>query len=203
MYLNSSSNSYEKKYLKYKNKYNVLKIQLGGAKGTLRGGAKGTLRGGAKGTLRGGDCDPLPDEEDYDIMTRENLFDLDPYERITIQNRCYYVKSLYRWIVVLNHDLLPGIETAINNNDRQRLIQANETLIQEYERLRDVEDVITRENLFDLDPCERITIQNRCYDIRGLYSWFVELNNDTLPDTLRLISNNDRQRLIQKYGRLL
>ena len=58
MYLNSKS--YEKKYKKYKNKYQILKSQLGDAKGTLYGGAKGTLYGCAKGTLYGGDCDPLP-----------------------------------------------------------------------------------------------------------------------------------------------
>ena len=49
MYLNSKS--FEKKYLKYKNKYLTLKKQLGGA----------------KGTLHGGDCHPLPDEEDVDV----------------------------------------------------------------------------------------------------------------------------------------
>ena len=186
MYLNSSSKSYEKKYLKYKNKYLTLKKQLGGA----------------KGTLSGGECNLLPSEEDYDAMTGENLFDLHPYERITIQNKCYDIVGLHGWIVVLDHDRLPDTNILINFEDRQRLIQAYEILRQEHERLRDVEDVITGQNLFDLNPYERITIQNRCYDIRGLYRWIVEDNNNTLPDTLTLISNNDRQRLIQKYGRI-
>ena len=45
MYLNSKS--YEKKYKKYKSKYQKLKIIIGGIQGTLlpsvNGGAKGTL----------------------------------------------------------------------------------------------------------------------------------------------------------------
>ena len=100
MYLNSSSNSYEKKYLKYKNKYNVLKIQ----------------HGGAKGTLHGGDCHPLPDEEDVDFYG-ESLLDLDPGERITIQNRCYAVESLYEWIINHNGNRLPDTQVMIHNND--------------------------------------------------------------------------------------
>ena len=81
MYLNSKS--YEKKYKKYKNKYQILKSQLGGA----------------KGTLYGGDCDPLPNPEEEDFVSKENLLDLCPEERITIQNKCYEVRSLYRWII--------------------------------------------------------------------------------------------------------
>ena len=41
MYLNSKS--YEKKYIKYKSKYKILKNQLGGVKSILNGGTKGTL----------------------------------------------------------------------------------------------------------------------------------------------------------------
>jgi hypothetical protein len=44
MYLSSSSKSYERKYLKYKNKYKILKIHIGGT--LLNGGAKGTLLNG-------------------------------------------------------------------------------------------------------------------------------------------------------------
>jgi hypothetical protein len=65
MYLSSSSKSYERKYLKYKNKYQILKSNL------LNGGAKGTL-------LNGGECDPLPNPEEEDFVSRENLLDLCP-----------------------------------------------------------------------------------------------------------------------------
>jgi hypothetical protein len=60
MYLNSSLTSYERKYLKYKNKYKILKSHIGG-----------TL-------LNGGDCDPLPNPEEEDFVSRENLLDLYP-----------------------------------------------------------------------------------------------------------------------------
>ena len=63
MHLNSKS--YEKKYRKYKSKYKILKIIIGG------------------------DCDPLPNPEEEDLATTKNLLDLCPTERITIQDKCY------------------------------------------------------------------------------------------------------------------
>jgi hypothetical protein len=55
-----SLNSYEQKYIKYKNKYKILKSHNGG-----------TL-------LNGGDCDPLPNPEEEDLATTQNLLDLCP-----------------------------------------------------------------------------------------------------------------------------
>ena len=92
MYLNSQS--YEKKYRKYKNKYQILKSHIGDDKGTLlNGGAKGTLlNGGAKGTLlNGGECDSLPnaEEEDYNL---QNLLDLCPDAKGTFWRKNYNSK---------------------------------------------------------------------------------------------------------------
>jgi Leucine-rich repeat (LRR) protein len=118
MYLNFSSKNYEIKYRKYKEKYKVLKSQFDGAQGTL-------LNGGAKGTLlNGGDCNPLPNPEEEDLTTTQNLLDLCPEERITIQNKCYDVKSLYRWIITQNKNILPSTQTKITIREKQRLIQA-------------------------------------------------------------------------------
>ena len=127
MYLNSSSNSYEKKYRKYKNKYQILKNQLGG------------------------DCNPLPDEEDIDVISTENLSDLDADERITIQNRCYEVRSLYEWIINHNQYKLPDTQVIINDNDRQRLIQAYNLLYQFVQPLVP-EKILTRNVLIQLYP---------------------------------------------------
>jgi hypothetical protein len=121
MYLNSSSKNYEKKYKKYKDKYQMLKSHLNGA--LLYGGAQGTL-------LNGGDCYPLPNPEDDDIISAENLLNLHPDERITILNNCYDLNSLYRWIVIQNNKILPATQTEITYGDRQRLIQAYNALPQ-------------------------------------------------------------------------
>ena len=86
MYLSSSSKSYEEKYKKYKNKYKALKSYIGG------------------------DCDPLPNPEEEDLLTTQNLLDLCPEERITIQNKCYEVRSLYKWIIEQNKSVLPEIQ---------------------------------------------------------------------------------------------
>jgi hypothetical protein len=115
MYLNSSLSSYEEKYLKYKKKYQILKNQLDGTKGTL---------------LNGGDCNPLPGPEDYDIITGDDLFNYHPDERITIQRYCYLVRSLYEWIIVRNHNILPSSQTIITPEERQRLIEAYNLLYQ-------------------------------------------------------------------------
>jgi hypothetical protein len=69
MYLSSSSKSYERKYLKYKKKYQILKSDISGT--LLNGGTKGTL-------LNGGDCDPLPNPEEEYLATTQNLLDLCP-----------------------------------------------------------------------------------------------------------------------------
>ena len=69
MYLNSSSKSYEKKYLKYKKKYQILKSHIGGAKDTLLPKVP---------SVNGGNCDPLPNPEEEDLATTQNLLDLCP-----------------------------------------------------------------------------------------------------------------------------
>jgi hypothetical protein len=106
-----SNLNYEKKYLKYKNKYLILKNQY-------------------SNILSGGECDPLPDEDEEDMMTMNNLRNLDPYERITIQNKCYEVRSLYRWIILQNKDKLPATQINITAEERQRLIEAYQAMAQ-------------------------------------------------------------------------
>jgi hypothetical protein len=120
MYL--CSKSYEKKYLKYKNKYQIFKSHIGGAKGTLSGGAQGTL-------LNGGNCDPLPNPEEEDLLSTQNLLDLCPEERITIQNKCYEIRNLYKWIIEGNHKKLPTTQTEITPEDKKRLIEAYKELL--------------------------------------------------------------------------
>ena len=127
MYLSSSSKSYEKKYLKYKNKYKILKSQFGGA----------------KGTLHGGDCSPLPNPEEEDLVTAKNLLDLCPEERITIQNKCYEVKSLHNWIIEGNHDRLFDTQTLITPEDKQRLLEA-------YDELPLLPNKLTRDKLIQI-----------------------------------------------------
>ena len=105
--MNSNSKNYEKKYKKYKNRYLELKSQ--------------------QGTLIGGDCDPYPNPEEEDFTT-QNLLDLCPNERITIQNKCYEVKGLYQWIIVKKHDILPGTITTISEEEKQNLIKAYKIL---------------------------------------------------------------------------
>ena len=49
-------------------------------------------------------------------------------ERITIQNNCYEVSSLYRWIITDKHKILPSTQTEITIEEKQRLIQSYEAL---------------------------------------------------------------------------
>ena len=114
MYLSSSSKSYEKKYKKYKNKYKILKSII-----------SGTL-------LNGGDCDPLPNPEEEDLLTTQNLLDLCPDERITIQNKCYNIKSLYKWIFKQNKNTLPSIQTEITVQEKKKLEKEYKLLLHRY-----------------------------------------------------------------------
>ena len=46
---------------------------------------------------------------------------------------------------------------------------------------------------------ERITIQNKCYEIRGLHRWIIEGTNKKLLVTQTYITPEDKQRLINAY----
>ena len=82
----SNLKNHYQKYKKYKNRYLELKNQFTGI----------------KDTLSGGECDSLPNPEDADFDA-ENLLDLCPDERITIQNKCYNIRSIYKWIITKNN----------------------------------------------------------------------------------------------------
>ena len=142
MYLNSEI---YKKYKKYKSKYQILKNQEG-FNNILSGGAKGTLIGGAKGTLHGGDCVSLPYPEEDDIISGENLLDLCPDERITIQNKCYNIKSLYEWINTRGNNSLPGTMTMITVEEKEKLKKEYRSLKNKY-RKRKLQPYISYEQL--------------------------------------------------------
>ena len=128
MYLNSQS--YEKKYKKYKNKYQILKSHI-----------YGTLL--PPPSVIGGNCEPLPNPEEEDFTT-QNLLDLCPDERITIQNKCYEVRSLYKWIITDKHKILPDTHV-ITLEEKQRLIEA-------YESLPLIPNILTRDKLIQIYP---------------------------------------------------
>jgi hypothetical protein len=175
-----SSLNYEKKYLKYKDKYQILKNQYGNI-------------------LSGGDCNPLPDPEDTNLYG-DSLLNLNPNERITIQNKCYDVKDLYEWIIVHDRFRLPLTHTVITPTERQNLIQAYQVLnVVDPSLVREDNDIITGENLH---PSEQITIQNRCYSVRYLYEWIIVMGHNRLPAKLTLITFEERQRLIEAFQRL-
>ena len=177
MYINSKS--YEQKYKKYKSKYQIFKSHIGGDKGTL---------------LNGGDCDPLPNPEEEDLATTKNLLDLCPTERITIQDKCYEVKGLYRWIVIDNHNRLPLTRTFITPEEKQELIQVYNASIQ-------TSNILTRDELNQIYPnlgdLSDIDLTNRGYInfmpdsfnnlvyLRSLY-----LNNNMISELLPNMFNN-------------
>ena len=120
MYINSSLKNYEQKYKKYKNKYQILKSHISGTKDILLPKVH---------SVNGGACDPLPNPEEEDLLSTQNLLDLCPEERITIQNKCYEIRNLYKWIIEGNHKKLPTTQTEITPEDKQRLIEAYKKLL--------------------------------------------------------------------------
>jgi hypothetical protein len=112
MYLNSEN--YKQKYKKYKDKYIFYK--------QLKNKVNGNFN-----ILSGGECDTLPNPEDEDFNA-VNLLDLCSDERITIQNKCYNIRSIYKWIITQNNNLLPGTHTRINEAEKERLKQMYKVL---------------------------------------------------------------------------
>jgi hypothetical protein len=152
-------------------------------------------------------CNPYPNQGDTDPLTGENLYNLHPSERISMYDKCYAVKSLYKWIIIKNNNQLPGIRKTITQEQKQRLIAL-------YQKLNDCNplpkpedtDPITGENLLNLNPHERISIHDRCYAVKSLYEWIITKKNNELPriktklsEEPRRLSVRDKQRLIQAY----
>ena len=110
-----NSNIFKIKYEKYKSKYLSLKKQLGG------------------------ECDPMPNIDDQDFNTNQNLRILPPKERITIRGKCYNVRSLYKWIITDNNVVLPERSFFIEDFDEfflddRRIPSDTKNLINEEER---------------------------------------------------------------------
>ena len=63
-------------------------------------------------------------------------------------------------------------------------------------------DVITGETLLDLCPDERITIRNRCYEVRSLYENIIKYKRNFLPDTMQVITPEETEKIIRAYESL-
>jgi len=99
--------NYQNKYLKYKNKYLELK----------------------KNIQKGGECNPKPNMEDEEIITLETFGSRTPNDRITINQRCYFVRELYHQIITLNGNV-PHTQAPISDIDKERLIAAYNILLE-------------------------------------------------------------------------
>jgi hypothetical protein len=107
------SKIYEKKYKKYKSRYIILKSKLG--------------------TLNGGECISLPNPEEEDFLA-QNLLDLCPDERITIQNKCYDIRNLYELVIKRGNLILPGTITRITEAEKEKLKKEYKLLLQAYKK---------------------------------------------------------------------
>ena len=163
MYLNFKN--YEAKYKKYKTKYVLYK-------------ALQNQLSCAKSNLIGGECVPLPNPEEEDIVSTENLLDLCPEERITIKNKCYEVNSLYKWIIEQNTDKLPLTQIDITRFDKQRLIKA-------YKKLIFIPNILTRDKLIQMYPNLQ---QERIIDTHDINYTGISLDTfNNLPRLTQLI----------------
>ena len=176
MYLNFKK--YEAKYKKYKTKYVLYK-------------ALQNQLSCAKSNLIGGECVSLPNPEEEDIVSRENLLDLCPEERITIQNKCYEVKGLHRWIIEENKKKLPFTQTEITTEEKQILIQAYEALPK-----IPVSTILTRDKLIEVYP----NLQHETYIDLGNEK-YTDIALDTFSDNLTKLTyirlNNNQLKKIQ------
>ena len=159
-----NSNNFKIKYEKYKSKYLSLKKQFGG------------------------ECDQMPDRDELDSNTYENLSDLQPNERITIQGKCYKVRSLYEWIITGNNRELPETRNSITQVERQELINA-------YRILPPPPNILTREKLMELYPNlmnkTRLDLSNRSFTGIAIGTF------SNLPNINRLDLNNNQISVLQ------
>ena len=116
--------NYQNKYLKYKNKYLELK----------------------KNIQKGGECNPKPNMEDEEIITLETFGSRTPNDRITINQRCYFVRELYDQIITLNGNV-PHTQAPISDIDKERLIAAYNILLEpevpkQYDNIQHIEKTL-------------------------------------------------------------
>jgi hypothetical protein len=92
--------AYYKKYLKYKNKYLELKSQLGG------------------------ECDHKPDLNDDEPITLDKYKTRVAAQRVTIDDKCYFIDTLYHHIITNRNGIVPHTGLQISASSRQKLINA-------------------------------------------------------------------------------
>ena len=129
----------------------------------------------------------MPNRDDQDFNTYENLSDLQPNERITIQGKCYNVRSLYEWIITGNNVELPETRNSINEKERQALINAYRILEQLPPQ---PSNILTREKLIELYPN---LMNETVFDLRGRdYTGIAIGTFSNLPYIHRLDLNNNQ-----------
>ena len=75
---------YKAKYLKYKQKYLTLQSDL-----------------------KGGECNPEPNAGDEDMISFEELINLQPNQRITVNGDCFDLNAIYQWVIIQNKNVDP------------------------------------------------------------------------------------------------
>ena len=110
------------------------------------------------------------------MLTTQNLLDLCPEERITIQNKCYEVRGLYRWIITDN-SILPGTQTEITEEEKQTLIEA-------YDKLLLTPNILTRDKLIQKYP----NLQQED-NIDLLFYNYTDIDLDTFTKIIQFIFN--------------
>ena len=63
------------------------------------------------------------DECDYDLISHENLNELEANEKITINNRLYSILSIYEWIIERSNNIDP-LRNVVSNEDKNCIIEA-------------------------------------------------------------------------------
>ena len=114
----------KQKYFKYKNKYLVLKNQLGG------------------------ECDPKPTKDYQDLFRNENLLDFPPDNRITVNSQCYNIIDIYKWVIVMGkRDDLYHVPIKPEDIQRIRDTYNNRSLTVEDEQ-EFINRIRSRENIY-------------------------------------------------------
>ena len=115
-------------------------------------------------------------------------------ERITIQNKCYEVIGLHRWIIEMNNKKLPSTQTNITSKDRYRLIEAYDDL---------VPNILTRNKLIQLYPNLQqeteinLSKKKKKYTDIDLGTFSKDIFSDDLPNLRLLDLNNNRIQELQ------
>lgn len=153
--------------------------------------------------------------ENKDPISDVKIVDIQPEYIIVIDNKPYDVRSMFDWVFKYKQDFFPlrgndmiyNDVNPISEEDIERIFKQAMNIESIRNEYLNIKDPVSKEKIVDLSDY-LIIINNRPYDLRGIYRWIkeygqteylVESTGDTfIVDKTNPLSPSDLERILKK-----